>query len=119
MTNPEVEIKEWVRKPTDEYPMGSYLRTIGGKVDVATGFYEKMYPGHPSLYFHGGPPFVLFECGSGEMGTFYWSKDGKEAEMFPATEEQINRLVIERDAQGRIVSVRNKGASNSGTEAII
>lgn len=100
MSEPEVEIKEWVRKPTDEYPMGSYLRTIGGKVDVATGFYEKDYPGHPSLDFHGGPPFVLFDCGSSEMGTLWWSKssnpvDDSFPEMRPCSEQDVPKNVLD------------------------
>jgi hypothetical protein len=68
-------VEERFMKATDEYPMGSYLLTVGGEVQVATGWYEKEFPGHPSLYWHGGPPFVMFNCGSGEMGTLYWSKD--------------------------------------------
>lgn len=74
MCEPEVTIEERFMKATDEYPMRSYLRTIGGKVDVATGFFERKHPGHPSLLAHGGPPFVLFDCGSAEMGTLWWSK---------------------------------------------
>lgn len=74
MSEPKVKIEEWFRKATDEYPMGSYLRTVDGEVDVATGWYEKEHPGHPSLLPHGGPPFVMFDCGTGEMGTLWWSK---------------------------------------------
>lgn len=50
-----------------------------------------------------------FQCGSGEMGTLYWSKDGKQSEMRPATEEQLAGLDIERDKNGIIVSVSPKG----------
>ena len=70
-----VKIEERFMKASDEYPMGSYLRMVNGNVEIATGFYEKKFPGHPSPYFHGGPPFVIFNCGSYEMGTLWWSKD--------------------------------------------
>jgi hypothetical protein len=57
----DVTVEERYMKPTAEYPQGSYLRLIAGKPDIATGWYEKEYPGHPSMYWHGGPPFVMFE----------------------------------------------------------
>jgi hypothetical protein len=70
-----IKVEERFMKPTVEYPMGSYLRTIDGNVETATGYYEREFPGHPSPYFHRGPPFVMFDCGSREMGTLYWDKD--------------------------------------------
>jgi hypothetical protein len=54
-------IQESYVKPSTEYPMGSYLYKIEGEVRIATGIYEKEFPGHPSPYFHGGPPFVVFD----------------------------------------------------------
>lgn len=54
-----VEIRETYERPTAEHPMGSYLRTVGGAVEVATGRYALEYPGKPSLYWHGGPPFIV------------------------------------------------------------
>jgi hypothetical protein len=70
----EIEIRETVMSATEEYPDGSYLRTVAGEVEIATGYYATLYPGKPSPYWHGGPPFFLFNCGSGEMGTLWWSK---------------------------------------------
>jgi hypothetical protein len=52
-------IEERYMRPTAEYPQGSYLRKVAGNVEMATGWYEKEHPGHPSLYFHKGPPFVM------------------------------------------------------------
>ncbi len=95
-SEPEIKVEERFMKPTAEYPMGSYLRMVGGNVDIATGFYEKQFPGHPSLYWHGGPPFVVFDCGSREMGTLYWSKDAdidKLPEMHPAPiDPEVDRI---------------------------
>jgi hypothetical protein len=56
----DVCIEERYMRPTAGYPQGSWLYKIGDRVEAATGFYEKEYPGHPSLYFHGGPPFFMF-----------------------------------------------------------
>jgi hypothetical protein len=56
-----VEIRESYIRPTAKFPQGSYLRTIDGEPDIATGFYEALYPGHPSLYWHGGAPFVVID----------------------------------------------------------
>ena len=57
----DIAIEERYVKPTVEFPHGSYLRIVAGKVEIATGWYEKEYPGHPSFYFHGGAPFVVLD----------------------------------------------------------
>ncbi|MFZ3343311.1 MAG: hypothetical protein WA213_20710 [Terriglobales bacterium] len=89
---PSVEIRETYMKPTADWPEGGYMCEVGGKVEIATGYYATIYPDKPSLYWHGKAPAVIrwelgdlpwnrpqaivpFQCGSGEMGTFYWSKD--------------------------------------------
>lgn len=59
----DIAIEERYMRPTAEFPRGSYLRLVDGKAEIATGAYEKEYPGHPSLYFHGGPPFVVYDIG--------------------------------------------------------
>lgn len=64
----DICVEERYMKPTAEYPRGSYLRLIDGKPDMATGWYEKEYPGHPSLYFHKGPPFVMIDIADWEWG---------------------------------------------------
>ena len=57
----DVAVEERYIRPTAGYPQGSYLRIVGGNIEIATGRYEKQFPGHPSPYFHGGPTFVLYE----------------------------------------------------------
>ena len=57
----DFQIEELYVRPTAEYPQGSWLYKIGDRVEAATGFYEKEYPGHPSPYFHGGAPFVILD----------------------------------------------------------
>lgn len=57
----DMSVEERYMRPTPEFPTGSYLRMVGGRVEIATGFYEKEYPGHPSPYWHGGPPFVMID----------------------------------------------------------
>ena len=59
-------VEQRYMRPTAEYPQGSYLHKIGDNVIMATGWYEKEYPGHPSLYFHGGPPFVMINTADWE-----------------------------------------------------
>lgn len=54
-----IEARETYMGPTAEYPDGSYLRTVAGKVEVATGYYATVYPDKPSLYWHGKAPFVV------------------------------------------------------------
>ena len=54
-------ITETYARPSAEYPMGSYLCRIGDIVQIATGVFAQEFPDHPSLYMHGGPPFVLWE----------------------------------------------------------
>jgi hypothetical protein len=52
-----------------------------------------------------------FQCGSGEMGTLYWSKgpirDWPD-EMKAATPEQLEGIEIIRDARGIILEARFK-----------
>jgi hypothetical protein len=62
----DIEIVERYMRPTAEYPQGSYLRLVDGKCEMATGFFEKEYPGHPSLYWHKGPPFIVMETAEWE-----------------------------------------------------
>jgi hypothetical protein len=59
----DIAIEERYMRPTKEFPLGSYLRLVDGKAEIATGVYEAEYPGHPSPYWHGGPPFVVYETG--------------------------------------------------------
>lgn len=59
----DISIEERYMRPTPEFPQGSYLRLVDGRVEMAIGAYEKEYPGHPSFYWHGGPPFVVCEIG--------------------------------------------------------
>jgi hypothetical protein len=56
-----VTLEERYMRSTAEYPMGSYLRLVDGKPEVATGWYEHLYPGHPSFDFHKGPPFIVID----------------------------------------------------------
>lgn len=55
-----ISVVETYMTPTLEYPYGSYMRQVAGVVEVATGYYATLHPGKPSLYWHGGPPFVVF-----------------------------------------------------------
>lgn len=57
-----IEIQERYATPTPEYPMGSYLRTVAGEVEVATGYFAIEHPDKPSHYWHGGPPFVVYDA---------------------------------------------------------
>jgi len=57
----DILVEDRYIKPTAEYPNGSWMHTVDGKVEVATGYYATIYPDKPSLYFHGGPPFVILE----------------------------------------------------------
>lgn len=55
-----IKIEERFMKPSSEYPDGSYLRIVGGNVEMATGYFAKQYPDKPSPYWHGKPPsFVV------------------------------------------------------------
>ena len=67
-------VQESYIKSSPEYPMGSYLRKVAGEVQIATGWFEKEFPGLPSPYFHGGPPFMVIDTGD-----WAWDKedDGK------------------------------------------
>lgn len=60
MPKGEFEIRETFERPSAEYPRGSYMRTVAGAVEVATGRYALEHPGKDSLYWHGGPPFAVF-----------------------------------------------------------
>ena len=57
----DVGVEDRYMKPSAEYPDGSWLHTVGGKVEVATGHYATIYPDKPSPYFHGGEPFFLID----------------------------------------------------------
>lgn len=59
----DVSIEDRVMNPSAEYPDGSWLHTVNGKVEVATGHYATIYPDKPSPYWHGKPPFVIIETG--------------------------------------------------------
>jgi hypothetical protein len=59
-----VVIEEHFLKPSAEYPDGSYMRKVGGEVEIATGFYSLKYPDKPSLYFHKGTPYFFFDLPS-------------------------------------------------------
>jgi hypothetical protein len=54
-----VEVVETFERPSPEYPDGSYLRTVGGNVQMATGRYAKHFKDKPSLYLDGKPPFTV------------------------------------------------------------
>lgn len=56
-----VSVEDRVMKPSAEYPDGSWLHTVDGKVEVATGFYALEYPDKPSPYWHGKPPFLIVD----------------------------------------------------------
>jgi hypothetical protein len=62
-SGPKFTIEERFMKETPEYPMGSYLLLWNGHPQIATGYFENEHPGHPSSYWHGGPPFVVMEIG--------------------------------------------------------
>lgn len=54
-----VVVEEHFMEPSAEYPDGSYMRRIGGEVDIATGHYAVKHPGKPSLDWHGKPPYCF------------------------------------------------------------
>lgn len=54
-----VEKRERFERPTAEFPQGSYLETIWDRVTMATGRFAGLGP--PSPYWHGGPPFVIYQ----------------------------------------------------------
>jgi hypothetical protein len=60
----DVVVEEHFLKPSAEYPDGSYMRKVGGEVEIATGFYSLKYPDKPSLYFHKGTPYFFFDLPS-------------------------------------------------------
>ena len=62
----DISVEDRYMKPTPEYPDGSWLHTIDGNVEVATGYYATIYPDKPSLYWHGGPPFVMIDTSEWE-----------------------------------------------------
>ena len=47
--------------PCAQFPDGSWLHTVDGKVMVATGYYATIHSDKPSPYFHNGPPFVVLD----------------------------------------------------------
>ena len=56
-----ITVEDRCMKHTPEYPDGSWLHLVDGKVEIATGYFSKEYPDKPSPYFHSGPPFVFME----------------------------------------------------------
>ena len=87
----DVGVEERYMKPTAEYPQGSYLKIVGGQVQMATGWYEKEYPCHPSLYWHKGPPFVLYEHIDVSWGTPV-AFDGAVDRIIALTDKHLNAL---------------------------
>jgi hypothetical protein len=57
----DIEVVETYMRPSAEYPNGSYMQTVDGKVQVATGLYATLHPGKPSYDWHGGVPFVFLD----------------------------------------------------------
>jgi hypothetical protein len=57
----KVLVEDRYMKPTPDYPDGSWLHKVGDEVIVATGYYATLYTDKPSLYWHGGPPFVMID----------------------------------------------------------
>ena len=62
----DICVEDRYMKPTAEYPDGSWLHKIDGKVQEATGYYATLYPDKPSLYWHGKPPFVMIDTADWE-----------------------------------------------------
>jgi hypothetical protein len=62
----KVRVEDRYMRPTAEYPQGSWLHTVGGEVLAATGYFAKMYPDKPSLYWHNGPPFIVIDTADWE-----------------------------------------------------
>ena len=58
-TEPRIEIKETFMRPTPEWPEGGYMREVGGKVEMATGYFSTIHPDKPSPYLGGKPPVVV------------------------------------------------------------
>lgn len=58
----DIAIEERFIAPSQEWPDGSYLCTVDGKVEIATGVYAIDHPDKPSPYFHGRAPFVVLNC---------------------------------------------------------
>lgn len=52
-------MREYIERPTAEFPQGSYLEILGDRVTMATGRFAGLGP--PSLYWHGGPPVVIYQ----------------------------------------------------------
>lgn len=57
----DIQVEDRYIKPTPEFPDGSYLHTVDGKVKVATGYYATIYPDNPSPYWRGGPPYFVVD----------------------------------------------------------
>ncbi len=55
---------------------------------------------------------VYFQCGTRQMGTLYWSKDGMDLDLLPTmnpvTEEQLQGLEVEKDSRGSVNAVKVK-----------
>lgn len=59
-----IRVEDHYIRPSAEWPDGSYMQKIGGKVIVATGHYSKLYPDKASLDWHGKPPFSMLHLDS-------------------------------------------------------
>ena len=57
----DIAVEDRYMRSTPEYPDGSWLHTVDGKVQVATGYYATLHPDKPSPYWHGKAPFVVFD----------------------------------------------------------
>ena len=68
-----VVVEEHFMNPSAEYPDGSYMQKVAGKVVVATGHYATLYPDKPSYYWHGKPPVAFID-------TSEWRKSTPEQE---------------------------------------
>ena len=56
-----IGVEDRYMKANAEFPNGSWLNTVDGKVMIATGYYATIHPDKPSRHFHKGPPFLMFE----------------------------------------------------------
>lgn len=56
-----IKICESYERPSFKYPYGSYMRSVGENVEIATGRFALEHPNKPSPYWHGGAPFVMID----------------------------------------------------------
>ena len=55
----DISIEETFMRPSAEYPDGSFMRKVAGKVVVAIGHFATLYPDKPSLEWHGRMPYFF------------------------------------------------------------